>query len=101
MKSVRKWSISGMDICNLGQMALGLGMGWGEDVLPKGNRSLFVGIRLSVTYQEKTMLFKSCGSMSVRTLKVALPGKGTVTLTRHLYTMGRVLHPKFNRTLYS
>ena len=49
VKSVRKWSISGMDICNLGQMALGLGMGRGEDVLPKGNQSLFMGIRLSVT----------------------------------------------------
>ena len=89
-----------MDICNLGQMALGLGMGWGEDVLPKGNQSLFVGIRLSVTYQEKTMLFKSCGSMSVRTIKVALPGKGTVTLTGHLYRMGRVLHPNLNSSLY-
>ena len=50
MISVRKWSISGMDICNLGQMALGLGMGWGEDVLPKGNQPLFMGMRLSVTY---------------------------------------------------
>ena len=50
MKSVRTGSLSGMDICNLGQMALGLGMGWGEDVLPKGNELMFMGIRPSITY---------------------------------------------------
>ena len=32
-------------------------------------------------------------SISMRTLKVALPGKGTVTLTGHLYRMERVLQP--------
>ena len=36
--------------CNVVQMALWLGMGWGEDVLPKGNQSLFMGIRITITY---------------------------------------------------
>ena len=71
-------------------------MGVGDDVLPKGKQSLFMGLRLSVTYPGETMLFQSCGSMSAKTLKVALPGKGTVSLTGHLYRMGMVLHPNLN-----
>ena len=71
-------------------------MGVGNDVLPKGKQSLFMGLRLSVTYPGETMLFQSCGSMSAKTLKVALPGKGTVSLTGHLYRMGMVLHPNLN-----
>ena len=58
VKSVRKWSISGMDICNLVQMALGLGMGRGEDVFPKGNEPLFMGIRLSVTHPRENNVFQ-------------------------------------------
>ena len=77
-------------------MALRLWIGRGEDVLPKGNELMFMGIRPSITYPGETMLFQSCGSMSAKTLKVALPGKGTVSLTGHLYRMGRVLHPNLN-----
>ena len=48
-KSVKKWIISGMDIvqsCTNGPWA----GGGGDKVHPKGNQSLFMALKVSVTY---------------------------------------------------
>ena len=59
MKSVRKWSISGMDIVQSCTNGTRVGDGWrGEDVLPKGKQSVFMGIRLSVTYPGENNVFQ-------------------------------------------